>query len=217
MKIIDKNVDFYDYCQNVYKDDYFTFDRNDSFELTKDILKKDFLYFLPTNGIYYMLLQVCNSFWLFKIDIERVSKYGKYDLNTVKSYSLEFVCSWKNYNKERALITLDIISFPFHFNFERKLTDNKLIMAINNGEYTCHKSINKHIFWVGNKKVEKHIPLLKSCGIAQLINPTEIYLAFEEYFSLEKQDNERRESIGLSNKEKIENHGFDIKKSFRGK
>ena len=38
MRIIDKNTDFYDYWQNVYKDDTFTFDRRDSFLLTKEIL-----------------------------------------------------------------------------------------------------------------------------------------------------------------------------------
>ena len=69
----------------------------------------------------------------------------------------------------------------------------------------------------GNEWVEKHIPLLKSCGLASRINPLDIYLAFEEYFSQEKTASERSESVGLTDKERIENHGYDVKTSFRGK
>jgi hypothetical protein len=45
----------------------------------------------------------------------------------------------------------------------------------------------------------------------------DIYNAFEEYFSLERTSTERTESVGLTDKEKITNHGFDTKISFRGK
>jgi len=45
----------------------------------------------------------------------------------------------------------------------------------------------------------------------------DIYLAFEEYFATQITNNERTESTGLTDKEKIENHGFDTKVSFRGK
>ena len=38
MRIIDKNTDFYDYLQNVYRDDSVTYDRTDSFILTKEML-----------------------------------------------------------------------------------------------------------------------------------------------------------------------------------
>ena len=40
MRIIDKNTDFYDFLQNMYPDNSLTFDRTDSFVLTKDILCK---------------------------------------------------------------------------------------------------------------------------------------------------------------------------------
>ncbi len=53
--------------------------------------------------------------------------------------------------------------------------------------------------------------------MAGCINPLDIYLAFDEYFSLEKQAQERTESVGITDKERIENHGFDVKTSFRGK
>ena len=38
MRIIDKNTDFYDFYQNLYPDKTFTFDRRDSYLLTKDIM-----------------------------------------------------------------------------------------------------------------------------------------------------------------------------------
>ena len=45
----------------------------------------------------------------------------------------------------------------------------------------------------------------------------ETYLAFEEYFSLEKTSQERRDPLGTTDIDKIESHGFDKKTSFRGK
>ena len=38
MKIIDKNSDFYDYFSNIYYDNSLTFDRTNSFLLTKEII-----------------------------------------------------------------------------------------------------------------------------------------------------------------------------------
>ena len=72
--------------------------------------------------------------------------------------------------------------------------------------------------WYGDgHKEEKHIPLLKASGLAEFLDAHEVYLAFEEYFSLEKTESERREPIGTTDIDKIESHGFDKKTSFRGK
>ena len=49
------------------------------------------------------------------------------------------------------------------------------------------------------------------------MDPLAVYLAIEEFFSKEKTAAERIESVGLTDKERIENHGFDAKTSFRGK
>ena len=38
MRIIDKNTDFYDFYQDVYRDDTFTFDRRDSYILSKEMI-----------------------------------------------------------------------------------------------------------------------------------------------------------------------------------
>ena len=60
-------------------------------------------------------------------------------------------------------------------------------------------------------------PILKASGFPNLINPTEMYNAIDEYFSLKKAAAEFTEAKGTTNNDKIKNHGFDIKTSFRGK
>ena len=231
MRIIDKNTDFYDYLQNVYPDKSITFDRRDSFLVTKQMMC-DKLYgyrYSRHNKKYYILLQVCNTFWLFRATVTKTDEYNENPLD----YYMEFVATWKNYNKERYLIHLDVIFLNWFvrdpFNEKSKMLCeyderefNKkasvLIEAVNANNYEIHQSIDKYTITNGDgTQIEKHIPLLKACGVASYINTLDIFLAFEEYFSAEKTSSERTESIGLTDKEKIENHGFSNKTSFRGK
>ena len=117
MRILDKHYDFYDYLQNIYPDKTITFDRTKSFVLTKDMIKKCLEHTTYNHKIgqtSYILLQVCNRFWLFEAEITDINQYS----------------------------------------------------------------------YITN-------------------------------FSLERTASERRESIGLTNDEKITNHGFDVKVSFR--
>ena len=88
---------------------------------------------------------------------------------------------------------------------------------INTKDYKILKSINEYTICIGNDKFKKHIPLLKASGLANCIDPLDVFLAFEEYFSLEKTSSERRDPIGTTDINKIESHGFDVKSSFRGK
>lgn len=238
MRIIDNNTDFYDYWQGVYMDKSITFDRTDSFLLTKDIMCEN-LYTARTGYRFiknykphnFVLLQVCNTFWLFLAEITKETDYGR-----PTDYTIELVTKWKNYSKKRCLIKLDVISFDWrvdmffyhdkHSNVhdQSNILDiardraNILVQAIDTNNFRIHSSINRYTIYKGdNTKVEKHIPLLKACGIASCIDSLEIFLAFEEYFSLEKSSLERTASIGITDEEKIENHGFDLRTSFRGK
>ena len=223
MRIIDVNTDYYDYLQNIYRDNSLVFDRRDSFVLTKKFLceclkinnawlSKDYSY------KNYLLLQICNSFWLFSVDIIKFDDYCPTD------YQIELLRSWKNYDKARKLISLDVIYFGFipgyyELKDPEKMLDSQ-IQAIDTNNYRIWKSINRFFIYPGNdpnRKIEKHIPLLKACGIAEWIDPLDVYLSFEEYFSLEKSSSERREPIGNTDIDKIESHGFDVKTSFRGK
>lgn len=238
MRIIDKNTDFYDYIQNIYRDDSVTFDRTDSFLLTKKMFC-DCLYGVGNRSRYsrwddvgnscYALLQVGNTFWLFLIE---VTELGGIYRDKPKDYTVSLLTTWKNYDKKRRLINLDIVSFGYDTvrrllgkyvdkgetarGSAQKLVNN-FVNAINTNDYEVAGNLNRKVIYNGDgTKVEKHIPILKACGIGSCIDPMEFYLALDEYFSLEKQASERISSIGITDKEKIENHGFDFKTSFRG-
>lgn len=233
MRILDKNTDFYDYLQNVYYDPSVTFDRTDSFELTKEIFCNHLYaydYMRVSNEKYkFALLQVCNTFWLFLIEVTSKNDFGK-----PEAYTAELVLTWKNYSRKRQLIRLDVIEFGFEvykiisdtykmrtrFNREKIMEKAQTLSElVDNGDYRIKSTVDRHIIYHGdnNVKVEKHLPLLKASGLAGCIGPLDIYLSFEEYFSLEKQALERTASKDITDTEKLENHGFDRKKSFRGK
>ena len=222
MKIIDKNYDFYDYLQGIYPDRTVTFDRTKSFTLTKDEVCNGLNYITyginKLGQISYILLQVCNRFWLFEAKVLGLDDYGY-----VKDYIINFVLTWTNYNADRKLLSFNYIKLKgddWFAHWSAKTEDRKhkiAIDAINRGNYTKEYSLSVKYGYHNNKRtIIYDIPLLKASGFAELINPLDIYLAIEEYFSLERTAAERRESIGLTNDDKITNHGFDTKISFRG-
>lgn len=157
--------------------------------------------------------------------------------DTPTDYDIELLKTWTNFSKERVLVKVDTVSFKYGLGnwiksskyktspFGRyKLDKNKIISkldtivkSIDTNDYRIDHSFNKYTVEVGGNRVEKHIPLLKSSGIPKVVDPLNIYLAIEEYFSAEKTSSERTESVGITDKEKIENHGFDVSSSFRGK
>lgn len=217
MRIIDKNTDFYDYLQGIYRDSSITFDRTDSYVLTKEMVcsRVEDLYKRWQFSESHILLQVCNTFWLISFDVTKKDSYGE-----PKDYEASLVATWKNYNKSRALIKLDYICLGWRsVRVSEKNSDaNVLVQAVDTNDYRSIASFNNGRVCTGDRKWEdRHIPILKASGLAKCIDPLEIYLSFEEYFSLEKAASERTESVGITDKERIENHGFDIKKSFRGR
>lgn len=223
MRIIDKNTDFYDFYQNLYPDKTFTFDRRDSYILTKDIMcdhlfvDKYWSWKEKSNKSYkkynYMLLQICNTFWLFKIEITEITDYDR-----VKDYKVELLNKWKNFDKPRELIKLDVIRFTHYYGYKKEPTIEDRVNEINRNEHKVRRNLNNYTVYIGGEeRVERHIPLLKASGLAALIDPHEVFLALEQYFALEKSDSERREPIGTTDIDKIESHGFDKNTSFRGK
>lgn len=228
MRIIDKNIDFYDVYQHIYKDDTLVFDRTDSFILTKkDICDKlSLCRHYPSLKDTFMLLQICNSYWLFGIHI--VKDNNSY---SVTDYDIEFLAKWDNYHMDSKLIKLNLIYFPLRINCKlytswknHRFDLNKvkthvdmLIQCVNDNDYTEDVNLCNHAISYGKGQIrKKHIPILKSFGIADKVDPLEIYLAFEKYFSKEKTKLEKTEAVGTTNEDKIENHGFDLKTSFRG-
>lgn len=227
MRIIDKRRDYYDYLQEVYRDDSIVFDRTDSFMLEKSSIAS-FLLGERVGSCHFILMQVCNSFWLFIVQVTNVDKNG-----VVTDYDINLLVTWKDYDKPRQLIKIHYIEFKIGITYKFKTWNKKmrrsewnvddifkdakvLKNAVDTNEYNLERELSKFDFWNQDGSfVEKHIPILAASGIAALVDPLDIYTSLEEYFSLEKQSSERRESVGLTDKEKVENHGFDTKRSFR--
>ena len=177
-------------------------------------------------GNAFALLQVCNSFYLLLIKFTAEKNLPFHD--KVSDYTVELLCSWKNYHKQRELIKLDLICFGFDVSwaiYKRKRNQTReariydiistLIQAIDTNDFKYEYNLSK--YKPSYRDEIRNIPILKACGIASCVNPEDIYHSIEEYFSLEKQSQERTESVGITDKERIENHGFDVKTSFRGK
>lgn len=239
MRIIDKNTDYYDYLQNVYPDDTTVFDRSDSYLLTKKALCEYMYVYKPDSrlafyGDYdidqanFVLLQIGCTYWLFLAVLSEITNsYFPGD------YQLELLKMWKNYDKPRMLTGLTIIKF--NYGLCSKFTSSgwswrsgyirdklyacvdDMVKAVDNKDYDVHRTVKSGAVYIGDTMYMKHIPLLKAAGFAECIDPLDVYLAFDEYFSLQKQDSERTDAIGTTNNAKIRNHGFDTKTSFRGK
>ena len=227
MKIIDSNKDFYDYYQNIYRDDTFTFDRRDSYNLSKEEFAREFYWDGEREESYrtfrtysspehYILLQIGNWFWTIKLTITEV------DNDTIfkrcKNYTLECMDNWRDYDCESKLIELSHIDFQNYRLWHS--TEQQRLEAILRHEYKQVNVFNKFTIYKGNNcvnKEERHIPILQNIGIAGIVNPLDIYLALEEYFAMQKTNSEKTEPVGFTNEDKIVEHGFDVKTSFRGK
>ena len=229
IRIIDTNKDYYDFYQNIYRDDTIVFDRRDSYNLSKAEFAGHFYYdekysfYDEKRGYTYrknwysknhdVLLQVCNTFWLFDLEVTGTDNCGK-----CTDYNLMLVRTWKDYGKKSKTIKLSSISFRY---YEIKTVEKK-INAIKTCDYRTNEVFDSFFITRSDKASgyvheERHIPILQNIGIASLVDPLDIYLALEEYFSSQKTSSERTESAGLTNDEKVTNHGFDLKNSFRGK
>lgn len=200
------------------------FDRRDSYNLSKAEFAQCFRYDGEKNRRYRyfnwwisknhdVLLQICNTFWLFDLEVTETDGYM-----SCTDYNLSLVSTWKDYSKPPEIIRLSHISFRYY----EIDTPEKKINAIKTNDYKTQDVFNN--FYVSRSngssrdiREERHIPILQNIGIASLVDPLDIYLALEEYFSSQKTSSERTESAGLTNDEKVTNHGFDLKNSFRGK
>lgn len=195
----------------------------DSFVANKDPVK-------------FMLLQVGYTFWLFTLVITEHDEVGR-----PSDYFVELVRTWKNHSAPRVLISFAHIAFTGgvatlictykknsgHLYDVKKIEkrSNDLVAAVNQKEFRVICDLSHQRVDTGCRKdmdyakrfVTRSIPLFISSGFAGKIDPIAMYISLEEYFTSSIQDMERTESIGLTDREKVENHGFDLKTSFRGK
>ena len=226
MRIIDKKQDFYDYLQE--PTDTLVFDRRQSFVLTKQIMSSKLRYAGRMNSKYRFLLLQCGcSYWLFLATILNTNEWSSVD-----DYNIELLANWKNYNKEAKLISFENITihsvYGLHdyklreYNYDKLINSvDKMKDAIDHNDYTVESVLNKESIHKDYKQgwIEERyeIPILKACGIANLVDPLDIFCGIEEYFSMKKTASETTEAKGATNDDKIIMHGFDTKTSFRGK
>ena len=228
MRILDNKHDFYDYLQD--STDRLVFDRRRSFLFTKSMFcwQINFLRYWQDSKYRFVLLQCGATFWLILVTITEKDTYGN-----ITNYTLEVLDSWKNYDKPNKLLKIDLINFVNMYKMrdytlnDYKIKDymldrlrthvNDLRDAIDHNNIRYEHSINKGVTIVDDKNDTHTIPLLAPCGIGNVIDPTTMFCAIEEYFSIEKTKSESTEAIGTTNDDKIVMHGFDTKTSFRGK
>ena len=230
MRIIDKNTDFYDYVQSIYPDKDNVFDRTNSFNVTKKMI----CVCLSRHRGQFLLLRIGATNWLFFVKRVLGEEEFPYPPSVV-DFSAELLTEWKNYDQPLKLI--ELILFTPSFNLSNYLTNNSFYDRWDDSQYDLEKvkkrvpdlqiavdndDVDRKINFLsvlssGSHNDTKDIPILRGSGLAPLLDPERVFLAFDEYFSLQKQAQERTASIGITDKEKVINHGFDAKTSFRGK
>lgn len=224
MRIIDKKHDFYDYLNN--PKDTLVFDRRESYIVSKnDICRKlDLVRYDKNSNYRFVVLQCGATYWLLLVTITNRDYFNG-------NYDVELLTTWKNFNKKRELLKLDLISFLDYFlnGKNKKLDYNKILENVDKiknmidtndykSEYVLCNSLHNYYNYK-TKKYEESFkpPILIDTGIGKVIDPIQMFLAIEEHFSLLKTESERTDPIGMTNNDKITSHGFDIKTSFRGK
>ena len=232
MRIIDKNRDYYDYLQSS-EDNRVVFDRRGSFTLTKEAICRSFwnVRYGGKTSWRFLLMQCGSTFWLFLAEITKWDDWGRLP----SDFRLELFDSWKDYSAERKLLNVEAVSFCTlsamltHYveicgdTTREKIESRKAAIRseIVNGSYSHEGNLSHDEKITGCGSTFKHeklfYPLLKECGIAGLVSAQDIFVAIEEYFSMEKTENETTEPKGITNEDKIVMHGFNVKTSFRGK
>ena len=143
-------------------------------------------------------------------------------------YNIELLLNWKNYDRPNKLIDLHTVSFGISM-WDYMITDinpekvrarvDDLKAAIDQGNYREQHNLGYHTRSKDHKGTFIHeiqdIPILKACGIAELVDPVSVFCAIEEHFSMEKTASETTEAKGTTNEDKVIMHGFDVKTSFR--
>ena len=204
MQILDKNKDFYDFYQNIYIDKTYTFDRRKSVYFHKEDWNEIF-YNNERNYIYYVL-QVGYSRYLYKITYLGVSTGWIIHLD---NYKVELVKYWKNYD--------NLVDFEFGIAEELEsygYKNNSSRYEKQNIDSLYNTELKKTYLYYSRLK-DRSYPILYESGIASCTDSHQLYMDIEEWLSAQKERELRTESKDITDKQKIVNHGFDTRESFR--
>lgn len=207
MQILDKNKDFYDFYQNIYIDKTYTFDRRKSVYFHKEDWNEIF-YNNERNYIYYVL-QVGYSRYLYKITYIDVSKATVLVPSYLDNYKVELVKYWKNYDNLADFefgIAEELESYGYknyHPSYEKQSIDS------------LYNTELKKAYLYASRLKDRSYPILCESGIASCTDSHQLYMDIEEWLSAQKERELRTESKDITDKQKIVNHGFDTRESFR--
>ena len=73
----------------------------------------------------------------------------------------------------------------------------------------------KKPYWDSFRLKDRSSPILCESGIASCTDSHQLYMDIEEWLSAQKERELRTESKDITDKQKIVNHGFDTRESFR--
>lgn len=204
MQILDKNKDFYDFYQNIYIDKTYTFDRRKSVYFHKE--EWNDIFFNSERDYIYYVLQVGYSRYLYKITYIDVSTGWIIHLD---NYKVELVKYWKNYD--------NLVDFEFGIAEELESYGYKNYHPSyeqQNIDSLYNTKLKKTYLYASRLKGGSY-PILYESGIASCTDSHQLYMDIEEWLSAQKERELRTESKDITDKQKIVNHGFDTRESFR--
>jgi len=213
MYILDKNKDYYDYVSGIYGvDKTITYDRRGSILIDEKELLDSFnlmhmnTYFFDEKKVIFFILEIGYVQYLFKysdFDLKKVNgALGmiKYKLN---SYKCELVHTYKN-NKHYFEKEISLVRYhpAYHYNWKRRKSE----------EFFAY---DYEDFSQGKVDIEKIIPnpILRGTTVTTYILAEDIWKELSNYISAK--GNDKIVEIVNSDIQKLENHGFDKKVSFR--
>lgn len=209
MQIIDKNKDYYDYLQKVYgRDTTITYDRRGSTvmsDLSVIRLIAPFTDRYDREEGAMFVVEVGELQYLFKasVDYAKVGIYSQFPEPV--GGTIELLTSFSDhqhyFEKEMTLVpaTRD---YPYDFHW-RKGRTNK------------YKYIPVKSFMELRVKKDRAVsnPILTDTTVASLISAQDIWIALSNHIS--SKYNDKTVEIVNTDVDKLQNHGFDKKSSFR--
>ena len=214
LRIIDKNKDYYDYlAYQADSDDGVTFDRRgsiplrsvDFFNVLSEDVKNHRYYYRrwfwkeePAEYNKFFAIRAGVKFFLIGLKLE----VDETDFRNciLKSYKMNLIKIFEDFDYRGKL--LDIVS----------VYDSDILLNLVNKKKIENIKLSELI--IENLGLPDGFYILKNIGIPSIISPEEIYYGIETYLFSLKND-KHCESKNLTDSEKIVNHGFDKKTSFR--
>lgn len=200
-------------------DNTIIFDRRNSKLLDKQSLCKFGAFNESHNYINYIYLHIGYVTWIIKLEFKTVYEHYVHTVDE-KSYKMTLIETYKDYD-DKYLFGLGYINISEciieHLKKYKSLKSFKDIIEFERQEFLKYNNKSNVVYPLNGNSYsnikDSDIYILSKTGIPSIINAEDIYLAFDEYFRSLKDDIEVE--TNLSDIDKVINHGFDKKTSFR--